>query len=67
MDHEIKIPNNSFFEFQSHDQKFNLLINIFGQFQPHEKTQFQPDDQKFDLLKKLNLGLMKFDLLTLSP
>jgi len=61
-----ELPNNSFFEFRSHDRKFNLLINIIGQFRPHEQTQLRPHDRKFDLLKKLNFDLMKFDLLTPS-
>jgi hypothetical protein len=55
-----------YFEFRSHDWSVNLLIDIIGQIRPHEQIEFWPPDQKFDLLKKLNFDLMKFDLLTLS-
>ncbi len=42
-------------------------MNIIGQIRPHEQTQFWPHNQKFDLLKKLNFDLMKFDLMIISP
>ncbi len=74
--HMIKIRNNAFLGFDLMIKvstswsilldNFDLLINIIGQFRPHEQTQFWPHDWKFDLLKKLNFDLMKFDLLTLS-
>jgi hypothetical protein len=53
-------------EIRSHDQSVDLLINIIGQIRPHEQTQFRPHDQKFDLLKKLNFDLMKFNLMIIS-
>jgi hypothetical protein len=43
---------------------WSKLSNINEQIWPHEQMEFQPHDQKFDLLKKLNFNLMKFDLLT---
>ena len=45
---------------------WSKLSNIYEQIRPHEQIEFWPHDQKFDLLKKLNFDLMKFDLLTLS-
>ena len=42
------------------------LSNIKEQIWPHEQIEFQPHGQKFDLLKKLNFDLMKFDLLSLG-
>ncbi len=53
-------------QFRPHDRSVDLLIDIIGQIWPNDQTQFWPHDQKFDLLKKLNFDLMKFDLLTLS-
>ncbi len=51
-----KFPKILLFEFWSHDQSVNLMINNIGQIRPHEQTQFWPHDRNFDL--------MKFDLLT---
>ena len=56
-DHEIKICNNACLS-------FDLMIDIIGQIRPHEQIEFWPHDRKFNLLKKLNFDLMKFDLLT---
>ncbi len=38
----------------------------YCKFRSHEKWEFQPHDRKFDLLKKLNFDLMKFDLMISS-
>ncbi len=54
------------FDFRSHDQSVDLLINIIGQIRSHEQIEFRSHDQKFDLLKKLNFDLMKFDLMIIS-
>jgi hypothetical protein len=45
---------------------WSKLSNINEQIQPHEQIEFRPHDQKFDLLKKLNFDLMKFDLMIIS-
>jgi hypothetical protein len=45
---------------------WSKLSNINEQIWPHEQIEFRPHDQKFDLLKKLNFDLMKFDLLSLG-
>ena len=42
---------------------WSKLSNINEQIRPHEQIEFRPHDQKFDLLKKLNFDLMKFDLM----
>jgi hypothetical protein len=42
------------------------MINIIRQIQPHEQIEFQSHEQKFDLMKKLNFDLMKFDLMIIS-
>jgi hypothetical protein len=41
---------------------WSKLSNINEQIRPHEQIEFWPHDRKFDL-KKLNLDLMKFDLM----
>ncbi len=64
--HEIKILNCIFRQFQSHDQSVDLLIIIIEQIWSNEQIEFQPHDQKFDFLKKLNFDLMKFDLMISS-
>ncbi len=53
-------------EIRYHDQSVNLLINIIRQIRPHEQIEFRPHDRKFDLKKKLNFDLMKFDLMIIS-
>ncbi len=63
MDHEIEIANNAFLNFEVLTS-WSKLSNINEQIRPHEQIEFRPHDQKFDLLKKLNFDLMKFDLLT---
>ena len=51
---------------------WSKLSNINEQIWPHEQIwhheqiEFRPDDWKFDLLKKLNFNLMKFDLMIIS-
>ncbi len=45
---------------------WSKLTNINEQIRPHEQTEFWPHDRKFDLLKKLNFDLMKFDLMIIS-
>jgi hypothetical protein len=56
-----------YFEFWSHDRSVDLLIDFIRQIRPHEQIEIRSHDRKFDLMKKLNFDLMKFDLLTLSP
>jgi len=67
MDHEIKIANNAFLNFNLMIEvsiSWSKLSNINEQIQPHEQIEFWPHNRKFDLLKKLNFDLMKLDLLT---
>jgi len=45
---------------------WSKLSNINEQIRPHEQIEFWPHYQKFDLLKKLNFDLMKFDLMIIS-
>ena len=42
---------------------WSKLPNINEQIRPHEQIEFRPLDWKFDLMKKLNFDLMKFDLM----
>jgi hypothetical protein len=46
---------------------WSKLSNINEQIRHHEQIEFGPHDWKFDLLKKLNFDLMKFDLMIISP
>jgi hypothetical protein len=43
---------------------WSKFYNIIEQIWSREKVEFQPRDHNFDLMKKLNFNLMKFDLLT---
>jgi hypothetical protein len=45
---------------------WSKLSNINEQIRPHEQIEFWSHDRKFDLLKKLNFDLMKFDLMIIS-
>ncbi len=60
--HEIKIQL-----FHEIELLLIKLSNINEQICTHEQIEFRPHDQKFNLLKKLNFDLMKFDLLTPTP
>ncbi len=42
---------------------WSKLSNINEHIWPHEQIEFRPHDRKFDLLKKLNFDLMKFNLM----
>jgi hypothetical protein len=67
-----KLPYDAFFEFWSHEKRGDREIeSIIRNFDPmkNEKNSIswiRPHDQKFDLLKKLNFDLMKFDLMIIS-
>ncbi len=62
----LNLPNNAFFEFWSHDWRDDILIDFIRQIWPHEQIEIWSHDQKFDLMKKLNFDLMKFNLMIIS-
>jgi hypothetical protein len=67
-----KLPNNAFLNFDLMKKglirRSNQLLGILTSWKMKKNliSWIWPHDQKFDLLKKLNFDLMKFDLMIIS-